>query len=145
MKKQLTLASSLLATALISPLAMADQYADQVNKELSEWDEIFHDEGFYETHEDFHDTLHAGKSGHYTLELDGGKTYKIVAVCDQDCGDIDLVAFDPYGNEADSDYADDKIPLLRFDVDRTAEYELRVDMVSCSDNPCYTAIAVYAR
>lgn len=79
------------------------------------------------------------------LNLEGGYVYGIIAGCDQDCTDIDLVVSDASGNELDSDTAGDDYPVLEFSVPRSGRVTLEVIMYSCSADPCHYAYGVYRR
>lgn len=79
------------------------------------------------------------------LDLQGGNTYMIMGVCDVDCDDLDLLLSDAAGNEVDSDYLVDDVPMVTAEVGRSGAYTLTVSMASCSIEPCGYGIAVFAQ
>ena len=68
-----------------------------------------------------------------------------MAVCDQDCGDVDLRLFDPYGNEVDSDVGTDDWPIVSITPQFKGTYQVRVVMARCSDHPCYYGVGVFTQ
>ena len=87
--------------------------------------------------------LQAGRQLTYPIRLDRGQDYMVVGFCDSDCTDLDLVLLDLNGNELESDFLVDAQPVLIHTPDQTAQFEIRVDMVSCSIEPCSYVIAVF--
>jgi hypothetical protein len=79
------------------------------------------------------------------LDLQGGHAYMIMGVCDVDCEDLDLLLSDAAGNEVDSDYLVDDVPMVAAEVSRSGAYTLTVSMASCSIEPCGYGIAVFAQ
>jgi hypothetical protein len=83
-----------------------------------------------------------GTTARTTLTLIGGTRYTLVAVCDQDCSDLDLRVLDgsyllgeDTGTEASA--AVELIPAR--DVRLTVE----AVMVTCAQSPCHFAVGVY--
>lgn len=79
------------------------------------------------------------------VELEEGVNYRIAAVCDQDCPDLDLRLLDPNGIEVDGDYLDDALPILAHLADTTAEYSVDVRMVACFVQPCQFRLEVFSQ
>lgn len=67
------------------------------------------------------------------------------AVCDNDCPDLDLFAYDASGELLDSDQQADAFPFVLFSVSRSATYSLSVSMYSCTVEPCTWAVQLYRR
>ena len=89
------------------------------------------------------DSLSDAETASLTFTLRGGIAYAVVAVCDTDCRDLDLVLTDPDGTEVDSDVERDDVPLVRVTPPETMRYRLKVVMARCGMNPCRYAIGVY--
>ena len=87
--------------------------------------------------------LREGEDEEFELELEAGKTYIIMAVCDGDCSDLDL-ALTSSGQDVDSDYEPDDVPMVMVEVERSATYNLKVEMATCSVEPCAFGVAVFA-
>ncbi|MFC1575565.1 PPC domain-containing protein [Gemmatimonadota bacterium] len=79
----------------------------------------------------------------FPTQLQAGSEYIVIGFCDADCGDLDLFLLDPSGNEIQSDVLPDKEPVLAFTAEATGRYQVRVDMVACSAEPCGFGVAVY--
>lgn len=90
-------------------------------------------------------SLAAQASENFTLSLQGGVSYALVGVCDNDCPDIDLVLSDDSGNTIASDYEDDAYPIVEVTPTWAGDYRVRVYMASCSIEPCFYGVGVYAR
>lgn len=88
--------------------------------------------------------LRTGQDEEFELELEGGKTYIIMGVCDGDCTDLDMALTTAAGADVDSDYQDDDVPMVMVEVARGATYNLKVGMAACSVEPCAFGVAVYA-
>jgi len=89
------------------------------------------------------DTLLSGSVAHRAtqtevISLEGGVEYAIVAVCDQDCLDIDL----EITSAADSipgkirDVSPDDWPGLKFTAPKTGQYDLTLTMFTCRARTC---------
>lgn len=87
--------------------------------------------------------LQAGRQLTYPIRLEAGQDYMVVGFCDGDCTDMDLVLLDLLGNELESDFLTDAQPVLIYTPDQTDQFEVRVDMVSCSIEPCSYAVAIF--
>jgi hypothetical protein len=87
--------------------------------------------------------LQAGRQLTYPTPLKRGQDYMVVGFCDDDCTDLDLVLLDLFGTELESDYLVDAQPVLIYTPDQTDQFEIRVDMVSCSIEPCSYAVAIF--
>lgn len=81
----------------------------------------------------------------WPVDMEGGRSYLIVGVCDNDCTDVDLVLEDTNRAEVASDVLADDIPVIRFAPKSSAVYFLRTSMVICSVEPCGYGIAVFVQ
>jgi hypothetical protein len=88
--------------------------------------------------------LNEGEEEEFELELAGGKTYIIVGVCDGDCSDLDMVIATTGGQEVDSDYELDDVPMVMVEVASGTTYNLTVKMATCSVAPCAFGVGVFA-
>ncbi|HLM66606.1 MAG TPA: hypothetical protein VK358_03720 [Longimicrobium sp.] len=88
--------------------------------------------------------LRQGQDEEFELELEGGKSYIIVGVCDGDCTDLDMALTTAAGADVDSDYEDDDFPMVMVEVESGATYNLKVQMAACSVEPCAYGVGVYA-
>jgi hypothetical protein len=78
-----------------------------------------------------------------TLSLRSGVQYYVVGVCDNDCSDLDMSANGSSGNDLDSDYADDDVPILNFTPGGSGRVSLHIFMADCAVEPCRYGYRVY--
>lgn len=102
-------------------------------------------ENYELTHDIKFASLYNGRSDDYYFSLSKGWQYQIIAVCDGDCGDIDLCLYDEYGGEIDCDTASDDKPMVAATPRWTGRFRLRVKMYDCRINPCKFGIAVFGK
>ena len=90
-------------------------------------------------------SLDAGETGTVMAQLMGGSSYSLLAVCDNDCSDIDLRVKTRSGTTLDEDLELDDFPLCEISVagDGTMTFEVEVIMVTCDVEPCRYAVAVF--
>lgn len=89
--------------------------------------------------------LDQGNNHVFTFNFKKGYEYNILAVCDRDCSDIDLTIYDENGNFIAEDVNLNDTPWLQVTPYWTNNFQVRVDMVTCSQNPCYYGIGVFSR
>ena len=81
-------------------------------------------------------TVARRKSEYRTLMLDSGVPYAILAACDDECYDIDLVLTDSADSTLVRDVRPDDTPILEFTVPQTGQYRLETVMFSCRSDSC---------
>jgi hypothetical protein len=134
------------AVVCLAPTTQAQsRWADQVSGYLATRAKYYTDRGYDRTHDPHIGSLGDKDRESFNITLHAGTTYAIVAVCDNDCNDIDLKLFDADDNLIDSDVETDDYPLLKVDVSRTQEYRVQVIMASCKTNPCWYGIGAYGK
>jgi len=74
------------------------------------------------------------------VQLEQGRQYAALGVCDEDCGDIDLHLFDATEKEIAFEAAANSRSLLRVTSADGGAYRLEVVMMQCSTPPCYYAV-----
>ncbi len=82
-------------------------------------------------------------SERHTLQLRSGYSYALAAVCDEDCGDIDLKLYDANGNTVVVDEERDDTPLLEVIPRSTGEFTLEVIMPNCAASNCYYGVGLF--
>jgi hypothetical protein len=90
-------------------------------------------------------TLNAGQSSTVPASLNQGVEYRIVGVCDQDCGDLDLSLIDQNNVTVSQDTSTDNSPIVSVAPQWTGPFTLQVSMYQCSNQPCYFAVALFGR
>jgi hypothetical protein len=89
------------------------------------------------------DILAAGDSDNYNVTLQGGRSYKLIGVCDNDCTDLDITLYDSDGDVVDRDLLDDDKPVVSVSGKSSGRYRMNVSMAKCSTGSCYYSVAVY--
>ncbi len=100
--------------------------------------------GFTEVGDERRGSLNTDQTINLPLTLQESLEYRVVAVCDIDCWDLDLALLDSTGTEVASDFMDDDLPILSFVADATGEYQVEVIMVACGVEPCAYRFSTFA-
>ena len=84
--------------------------------------------------------LQAGNEYRWNVgTLRGGQTYRILAACDQDCTDVDIIVEDGAGIEVGRDVALDDHPVVTITPRVDGPFSVRIGLVNCEIEPCYVA------
>lgn len=86
--------------------------------------------------------LNIAESASFEVLLVEGESYAILAVCDDDCGRLELTLLTASGSELAKERHGESLPSLRFTPGRTMPYRVRVVMEGCRWNPCWYGVAV---
>lgn len=103
---------------------------------------IYADEGWSAREDRYFGYLDTEEVDGMSASLTPG-SYMAVAVCDDDCGDIDLAVFDEDEETIGSDFLVDAFPIVSFSVSRTGTYYFVASMAECSNEPCYFGIQLF--
>ena len=79
--------------------------------------------------------LRQGQAMVYDIDFSRYRDYVLVANCDADCGDVDLVLTEPDGREVVSDRAFDDQAVLLVPASHKGDHKLRVSMANCGPRP----------
>jgi hypothetical protein len=77
-----------------------------------------------------------GTSDVNTVNLEGGVEYAIIAVCDEECTDIDLRIKDAADSTLAEDVNPDDNPILEFTAPTTGSYSVDMIMFACGTDAC---------
>lgn len=136
----------LLAAAFAAPAAaQSNEFEQQVAFQMSVAEAFANSVGYEMTHSMIYSSLDEGESETFTLDVDGGKDYRMISLCDEDCDDIDIYLEDMNGNVIDEDISLNDAPVVGLTAKGESRYRIRVHMYSCSIEPCYFAIGVFGR
>ncbi len=135
-----------LAMALSLPANLTGQvYAQQVWDQLQAAHEELSSDGGYDLQNYVVGFLGSGEEDVWDFTLASGTDYLIFAVCDTDCGDVDLALKDTGGNEVVSDILTDDVPVLNYSPSSNGIFRLEIDMYQCSVEPCYFGFGIFKR
>jgi hypothetical protein len=79
------------------------------------------------------------------LELSADREHVVLAVCDDDCSDLDLTLIDENDNVVDEDYAVDARPMVTVIPAWSGTFHANVEMIECFADDCLYTLAVYSR
>jgi hypothetical protein len=123
--------------------AQSSEYIRQLANQLSQARDSFVPNNYRLIIGPDNDSLSQGDSDNYTVTLQGGRSYKLVGVCDNDCSDLDITLYDSDGDVVDRDVLDDDKPVVSVSGKSGGRYRMNVSMASCSAAICYYSVAVY--
>lgn len=78
------------------------------------------------------------------IHLRAGAHYALVAVCDTNCADIDLVLYDAAGKEVAADVLDDDVPVLEYRAVENGTFKAHAVMADCKKDPCAYGLALFS-
>jgi hypothetical protein len=102
-------------------------------------------QGFQQLGQPFSGSLAQGQTWNVPAELHAGVDYRVLAVCDRDCADLDLVVFDNNGQQVAQDTTTTSQPVVAVSPVYSANFTVQVQMFNCSVAPCYYAVVLYGR
>ena len=88
------------------------------------------------------DLVAPGQRARSSIVLEPGE-YVAAGVCDDDCTDLDLFAYDENGTFLTSDEEIDSEPAVGVTVSTPGEYFFEADMYQCETDTCFYAVRVY--
>ena len=133
------------AVLVVSGVSAQSVWEREVNAQINEASYQFRQEGFRKLGRTWIDDLEDGDDDYITVELDPDYEYIAIAVCDSDCGDIDLILYDDDDVRIAKDIGTDDIPVLSGSPDYYGDYYLEAVMVDCYADTCYFGVALYYR
>ena len=144
-----TLAAGFALAIIAAPAAAQcdtdNEYMDVVRQQAIAAGSTFGEEG-YSLVQVLCGSLNEDAESAYDTSIGQGSEVAWVAVCDQDCDDIDLRLFDNRGNLLASDTEVDDFPIVTYGPGGAMTgMKIEVGMYSCSVEPCYYAIAMFSR
>jgi hypothetical protein len=138
----------LVACVLLAAPAPADaqsRWHEQVNAQIERAAKFLNERGYHRTHDVYTGSVKNEESDYLTLTLHAGTAYAIIAVCDNDCSDIDLRIFNEDDKELDSDVENDDNPIVTVVPTSDGKFRLKVIMAKCTTSPCFFGVGVYGK
>lgn len=102
-------------------------------------------QGFQVVGQAFSGSLAQGQTWNVPAELYVGVEYRVLGVCDADCGDLDLILYDGAGAMLTQDTTVSSQPMVAAQPGYNGNYVIQVQMYNCRAAPCYYALALYGR
>jgi hypothetical protein len=125
--------------------AAPNQYQQQVLARLSQAQQSFLSQGYQQIGQISTGQLGQGQYQNIPLTLTSAGDFRIVGVCDDDCGDLDLGLYDQSANLVSQDNQPDATPIISVQLQAPQQFTLQVVMHACRNSPCLFALALYGR
>ncbi len=120
-------------------------YQQQILQRLGQVEQVFASEGFQQVSPPASGQMPQGQVMTHPVTLNVGGEYRIIGVCDNDCGDLDLILFDGYNNQIAQDQLADATPVVAVTPAQGGQFTVQAVMHNCTVNPCYYALVLYGR
>ncbi|MBN8607912.1 MAG: toll/interleukin-1 receptor domain-containing protein [Caulobacterales bacterium] len=123
----------------------AVNYQQQILERLAQVEQSFVAQGFQQMAEPVAGQLQQGAYANTPATLEVGGEYRIIGVCDSDCGDLDLILYDQNNNVISQDNMQDATPIVAVAPQWTGPFTVQAVMHNCTVQPCYYALVLYGR
>lgn len=90
-------------------------------------------------------SLRDGGTRSFTVNVRAGVQYLLVANCDADCDDVDLVLSERDGREIAADRRDNDLAIVAVPAGHPGAHTVTVSMASCRSNPCRFGLGLFTR
>lgn len=118
---------------------------ESLTSQLKSTDSGMRERHYSPSHEPVFGVLDTSRDEVPRFALRKGRSYAFVAVCDDDCEDIDLAVYDLDGKEAKIDDDESDLAVVTYDPVASGDYIVRVHMYSCTAEPCGYGLKVYVK
>jgi len=152
MRRTLRSALAALSVLVLSPAAFAKDEASadfpaQVRGYLTEQASKHTADGFRQDTSipDFVRAIRLEGGVIWQAPLRRGATYRVLAVCDNDCSDVDMEVFDAQGGFVGRDVATSDNPYVEFAPSADGPAYVRIWLAACESEPCYVGARVYRK
>ncbi|MEZ5994804.1 MAG: toll/interleukin-1 receptor domain-containing protein [Hyphomonadaceae bacterium] len=120
-------------------------YRQQILDRLAQVEQAFSSQGYQRLAEPVTGQLAQGQNAGTPVSLQAGGDYRIIGVCDQDCGDLDLILYDQANNVVSQDQLTDATPIVSVAPQYSGAYTVQAVMHNCTIQPCFYALVLYGR
>lgn len=130
-----------------TPQGQAGQnvYQQQILQQLAQVEQAFVAQGFQQVSQPVTGQLGAGQYQNWPVSMSVGYDYRIIGVCDNDCGNIDLIIYDENNVQVAQDVLADATPIAAVAPAWTGAFTAQAVMQHCNVQPCYYALVLYGR
>ncbi len=120
-------------------------YEQQILARLAQAEQHFAAQGFQQLAPPVSGQLPPGQFANVPVTLQAGGDYRIIGVCDNDCGDFDLILYDQNNNVVSQDNLPDPTPIVAVSPQWSGPFTVQAVMQNCTIAPCYYALVLYGR
>jgi hypothetical protein len=131
--------------ALVQTSPGQNVYQQQILQQLSDVEHALAAQGFQRMAQPITGQLPAGQHQNWPMTLEMGGDYRLIAVCDNDCGNIDLMVYDENNVLVAQDVLPDATPVATIAPRWTGSFTVQAVMQHCTVQPCYYALVLYGR
>jgi hypothetical protein len=131
--------------AVVPSAVRADQWETQVRVQMIGAVGVAASHGYALREQVQLGSLRQGQAMVYNIDFSRYRDYVLVANCDADCGDVDLVLTEPDGREVLADRAFDDQAVLLVPASHKGDHKLRVSMANCRRGPCRFGVGVFTK
>ncbi len=131
--------------AVQMPQAGQNVYQQQILDRLGQVEQAFVAQGFQQIAQPVTGQLPAGQYQNWPITLNAGGDYRIIGVCDNDCGNFDLILYDENNNLISQDVLADATPIVSVAPNWNGPFTVQAVMQNCTVQPCYYALVLYGR
>ena len=135
-----TIAAALAALLLATPAA-----AQSLGSRMAQFDSAAGSSGFSLAAGPFSGSLGDDETTRFAFPIVVGVDFSVVAVCDNDCSDLDLRAYDASGRLVVENVAVDALPEVVLSSSQNEIAFIEVVMASCASEPCYWQAKAFYR
>lgn len=134
-------------TTVAAPPAQqpVQDYGQQILDRLAAVEQAFVQQGFQRISEPVNGQLRQGEYVNTPATLEMGFDYRIIGVCDNDCGDFDLILYDQNNVVVSEDVLADATPIVSVAPQWSGPFTAQAVMQNCTVQPCYYALVLYGR
>ncbi len=125
--------------------AQGGTYQQQILDRLGQVEQAFVAQGFQQLAPPHSGQLPQGQHANVPVTLEAGGDYRIIGVCDNDCGDLDLILYDQNNNVVSQDNLTDATPIVSVAPQWSGPFTVQAVMHNCTVQPCYYALVLYGR
>jgi hypothetical protein len=132
-------------TALPAVAQVPSPFARELAGKLARAEGRLTENGYARAAGPFPGALSSGETRRQTVMLRAGQDYRVVGVCDRNCGNFDIRVFDPNNRLIAQDVLQDNIPVVHVVPALTGQYSIEPAMARCNAEQCWYAFNVYSR
>jgi 2-methylaconitate cis-trans-isomerase PrpF len=122
-----------------------DQYEQQVENQLQRVIQMAKGEGYQLSLPRNVGKLTKRTEAPKTVLLYPNQEYSFVAVCDQNCNQVNLIVKDMSGKRITSDVANAAVAVVNFKPPSEDRYQVAVRMEKCSTHYCNFGLGIFAK
>jgi 2-methylaconitate cis-trans-isomerase PrpF len=122
-----------------------DESEQQVNNQLQQAIQTAKGEGYQLSIPRSMGRLTRGAEAPKTVLLSPNREYTFVAVCDQNCNEVNLIVKDMNGKKIATDVTNTAVAVVNFKPPSEDRYQVSVRMEKCSARSCNFGLGIFSK